>query len=83
MQAEVPTVLLAFPRLALDSEYLFGKLSPVLPIEVPIERAREAHVATFSAAKVRVGGELSGEAQLSPIFGEFQGQAFMPWTMRP
>jgi hypothetical protein len=73
VQADVPTVLLAFPRLALDPDYLFGKLSPVLPIEVPIERAREAHAATFSDAMVRVEGELSDETQLSSVFGEVQG----------
>ncbi|HEY2528582.1 MAG TPA: hypothetical protein VGJ20_11655 [Xanthobacteraceae bacterium] len=73
VQADVPTVLLAFPRLASEPDYLFGKLSPVLPIEVPIERAREAHAATFSVAMVRVEDGLTDEAQASPAFGEFQG----------
>jgi hypothetical protein len=74
VQADVPTVLLAFPRLVSDPDYLFGKLSPVLPIEVPIERAREVHAATFSAALVRVEGELSDEeSKVSSVLGEFQG----------
>lgn len=73
VQADVPTVLLAFPRLVSDPDYLFRKLSPVLPIEVPIARAREAHAATFSAAMVRVEDELSDKTQASSVFGEFQG----------
>jgi hypothetical protein len=71
-QADVPVVLLAFPRLASDADYLFGKLAPVLPINVSIERAREAHATTFSAAMVRVEGELSDEVQPLPVH-EFQG----------
>ena len=39
VQADVPIVLLAFPRLVTDSEYLHRKLAPVLPAPVPVGRA--------------------------------------------
>jgi hypothetical protein len=83
VQADVPTVLLAFPRLVSDPDYLFGKLCPVLPIKVPIERAREAHAATFSGTMVRVEGELSDETKVSSVFGEFHGPNLRAWTMPP
>ena len=77
VQADVPTVLLAFPRLVTDADYLFGKLSPVLPVEVTIERAREAHAETFSAAMARVEGELREELELSSVSEEFQGPSLL------
>jgi hypothetical protein len=77
VQADVPTVLLAFPRLVTDPEYLFGKLAPVLPIEVTIERARRAHAETFSAAMVRVEGELREELELSSVSEELQGPSLL------
>lgn len=77
VQADVPTVLLAFPRLVTDPDYLFGKLSPVMPFEVTIERAREAHAETFSAAMVRVESELREELELSSVSDEFQGPSLL------
>jgi hypothetical protein len=76
VQAEVPIVFLAFPRLVSDADYLFGKLSPVLPINVPIKRAQEAHAATFNAAMVRVESELDDETEVSSVFGQLQAPSF-------
>jgi len=59
--ADVPVVLLAFPRFATDGDYLYRRLAPVLPVGVAAERAREAHAATFQPGSVRVEEELEGE----------------------
>jgi hypothetical protein len=47
VEADIRTVLLAFPRLATDPDYLFRKLSPVLRPTLTVEQARDAHSATF------------------------------------
>lgn len=76
VQADVPTVLLAFPRFATDPDYLFSKLSPVLPLHISTEKAREAHAATFSATKVRVGDELSNQTEVPFFHGQAHGPGF-------
>jgi hypothetical protein len=76
VQADVPTILIAFPRFATDPDYLLGKLSPVLPVRVSSEKAREAHAATFSAANVRVGDELSREPGFPLFRNEVPGPSF-------
>lgn len=58
VRAEVPVILVAFPRLAEDPDYLFAKLAPVLP-GVTVEQASAAHARTADPAKVRVGGEFA------------------------
>jgi hypothetical protein len=73
VQADVPTVLLAFPRLATDPDYLFRKLSPMLRLEVTVEQARVAHAATFNDTMVRVADELSKETEASYFCGGLQG----------
>jgi hypothetical protein len=60
VEAEVPVILLAFPKYAGDADYLFRTLRPLLPPEISAERAREAHAQTFRTAKVRVDRELDG-----------------------
>jgi ElaB/YqjD/DUF883 family membrane-anchored ribosome-binding protein len=57
VRADVPVILLAFPRLAEDADYLFGRLAPLLPGISP-ERAREVHARLADPAKIRVGREL-------------------------
>ena len=54
LEAEIPIILLAFPRLIEDADYLFRRLQPVLPPEVTIEAAREAHARIADRSKVRV-----------------------------
>jgi hypothetical protein len=59
VQTDTPIILLAFPRLVTDPDYLFQKVRPILPVEISVERAREAHAASFSSHLVRVEQELS------------------------
>jgi hypothetical protein len=58
VKADIPVILLSFPRLIEDADYLFRKLSPILSQEISAEDARLAHAETADMAKVRVGGEL-------------------------
>ncbi len=57
VQADIPVVLLDFPRLAQDADYLFGKLRRFVPATVA--QAREAHAALADPEKIRVGRELA------------------------
>ena len=56
---DIPVVFLAFPRFTNDADYLLRKLSPVLPINLSVRQAREAHALTFRPTKVRTGRELT------------------------
>jgi hypothetical protein len=58
-RADIPIVLLAFPRLAEDPHYLFRKLRPLLPATVSEDAAGKAHARVSELAKVRVRGELA------------------------
>lgn len=58
VKAEVPVVLLSFPRLVEDPDYLFRQLRQVLPPNTTLEQARAVHQGLADPAKVRVGGEL-------------------------
>ncbi len=66
VQTDIPIVVLAFPRLVTDPDYLFQKLRPILPVEISVERARKAHAASFSSHLVRVEQELSDAAMPGP-----------------
>ncbi len=57
VRADIPIVLLDFPRLALDAEYLFGKLRRFVPATAA--QAIEAHAALSDPDKIRVGRELA------------------------
>jgi hypothetical protein len=67
IQADVPLVLLAFPRFATDPDYLHRTLAPVLPVSVPAAQARAVHAATFKAEKVRVMRELGAPERPGPV----------------
>jgi hypothetical protein len=43
VEVDVPIVLLAFPRMIENADYLFDKLRSFLPCDVSLDRAREAH----------------------------------------
>jgi len=58
VKADIPVILLAFPRLIEDPDYLFRKLSPILPGTITAEFANAAHAGTADRAKVRIGKEL-------------------------
>jgi len=66
--AEVPLIFVAFPRMVQDTDYLIGKLRPVIPASVTLEQARQSHRRVADAALVRVGEELSrtGERHVLP-----------------
>ena len=68
VQAEVPLIFVAFPRMVQDTDYLIGKLRPVIPASVTLEQARQSHRRVADAALVRVGEELSrtGERHVLP-----------------
>ena len=61
VRADVPMVLLDFPRLVLDADYLFNKLAPVLPLPPGMDarRAADVHGSLADAAKIRIGPELA------------------------
>jgi len=52
--ADVPLVLLAFPRMVDDADYLFRRMAAVLP-GVTASQAAAAHTAVAEPARVRVG----------------------------
>jgi hypothetical protein len=59
VRSDVRVILLAFPRLVEDPDYLFSRLAPLLP-NVAVEQARATHARLADVAKVRVGDELAG-----------------------
>jgi hypothetical protein len=61
VDAEIPILLLGFPRLIEDGDYLFERLKSLLPETVTPEQARVAHQRTAQRKKVRVGDELGSE----------------------
>jgi hypothetical protein len=65
IEADVPIVFLAFPKLLTDCGYLFAKLRPFLPRSITFELARAAHQALAELEKARVGSELSSARSLS------------------
>lgn len=75
VQTDVPVVLLSFPRLVTDPDYLFAKIGKVLPVEVPIARARQVHAETFNLEKVRAGRELSDNVGPASELNGFTGSS--------
>ncbi len=57
--ADIPVILLAFPRMASDGDYLFERLRAVLPAGISADQARAAHAAVADPARLRVGGEMA------------------------
>jgi hypothetical protein len=58
VDADVPIIFLAFPRLISDPDYLFSRLRPCLPASVTADRALAAHRTLAAPDKVRVADEL-------------------------
>ena len=58
VKADIPVVLLSFPRIVEDADYLFEKIAPVLRVPVSRDAARRAHAALADPDKVRVGREI-------------------------
>jgi hypothetical protein len=55
--ADIPVVLLDFPRMVDDGDYLFARLRPVLPAGTSAAQARAAHAAVADPARPRIAGE--------------------------
>jgi hypothetical protein len=62
VQADVPLIFLAFPRMVEDADYLYEKLRPFLPPGLTREAARQAHRHIAAVNMVRVGAELHRES---------------------
>jgi hypothetical protein len=62
VNADIPLVFVAFPRLIEDGEYLFNQLKAILPLGVTDDQARTAHARVADRHKVRVGRELDSAA---------------------
>lgn len=58
VKADIPIVLLSFPRFIEEPEYLYRKLAPVFPQPISLDLARQAHGETADPGMVRVGREL-------------------------
>jgi hypothetical protein len=58
--ADVPTVLISFPRFLTDPDYLFAKIQDVAPIGMSVAQARDVHAAIFDPEKARTDRELDG-----------------------
>ncbi|MBV8736200.1 MAG: hypothetical protein JO007_02880 [Alphaproteobacteria bacterium] len=74
VDADVPMVFIAFPRLAEDPEYLFKKLKPVLPVDITLEQVRRSHHKLADPNLVRVGRERRHQAG-TPSFEELDNIA--------
>jgi hypothetical protein len=57
--ADIPVILLSFPRLIEDAGYLHRKFAETLPHWVSEDESRVAHAETADRDKVRVGAEIS------------------------
>jgi hypothetical protein len=66
VQADVPIVLLDFPRFARDADYLFRKLHDFLPAGADVGQARQALADVADPAKLRVEGELGESPSAAP-----------------
>jgi hypothetical protein len=62
VKADIPIILLSFPRFAEDADYLHRKLAQALPPTVTQEQGRAAHAGTADLRKVRVGAEIGATA---------------------
>jgi hypothetical protein len=62
VRADIPVILLSFPRFAKDPDYLYRKLAPALPPTITLEQGRAAHAGTADLRKVRVGAEIAASA---------------------
>lgn len=62
VDADVPIVFVAFPRLAEEPEYLFKKLKPILPVNITLEQVRRSHHKLADPDLVRVGRERRHQA---------------------
>jgi hypothetical protein len=77
VDADIPIVLLAFPRLAADPDYLHRRLAPLLPTDIPIAQARAVHAETFRIENVRIGRELGSGTAITSVVRGGPGASFL------
>jgi hypothetical protein len=65
VKAEIPIVMLSFPRFVEDADYLHRKLAPVLPCRLSPELSQAALAETADPRQIRVGAEI-GAASSPP-----------------
>ena len=76
IQADVPIILLAFPRLVEDPSYLFRKMQPVLPPTISETCALAAHQRISDLNKIRVKAEMEAAGgSHRPAAGPLTGYA--------
>jgi SAM-dependent methyltransferase len=63
VRADIPIVLLSFPRLVEDPHYLFRTLQPILPATVSDDTAIKVHASVGDLEKIRVRIELDAATQ--------------------
>jgi hypothetical protein len=66
VDADVPIVFVAFPRLIEDANYVYEKLRPFLPPGTTADQARASHRQVADLERVRVERELRDEATRVP-----------------
>lgn len=66
VRANIPIVFLHFPRFAVDADYLFSALAPVLG-QVTADMAREAFARTAMPQKVRTTHELKSKNEIDDV----------------
>jgi hypothetical protein len=81
--SDVPVIMLAFPRLVEDADYLFRALRSVLPEGTTIAQARVAHARTANATKVRVRAAPEARTSLrGPSSAELDRQGLQREVLR-
>src|SRR5262249_53075887 len=78
VDAEIPITFLGFPRFIEDSNYLFERLSSILPKTVTAPQALAAHQRTAEREKVRVGDELAACSGSDKSFSVVPGALTYP-----
>jgi hypothetical protein len=66
VRAEIPLVLLGFPRIVTDADYLFEHLRPLLPPGIGREDARRAHARVADLDRVRTAAPAMPVAVQAP-----------------
>lgn len=62
VRADIPLILIEFPRHVQDAEYLHAKLAPILPDSITMEMSLAAHKKIADPTKVRVDREIVGKS---------------------
>lgn len=74
VRADIPIILLSFPRLIENADYLYQKLASLLPPSIAPDTARSAHAEVAEPSKVRVRAEIGDPASGFVLDGPGQGR---------